>query len=58
MDRSAVRVCRLEEQDEAFCLSLSPAERIGVLEELNRQGRIMAGYGAVVALDRSVVSAA
>lgn len=44
MDRTAVRMTTLKEQDEAFCLSLSTAQRPKVLEELNRMGRIAAGY--------------
>ncbi|MBR1544088.1 MAG: M13 family peptidase, partial [Muribaculaceae bacterium] len=34
----------LKEQDEAFCLHLSIDERLHLLEELNRIGRIAAGY--------------
>ena len=58
MDRTVVRKTTLAEQDEAFCLSLSPDERLRVLEELNRQGRILAGYPASVQMDRKVVGAA
>ena len=47
----------LKEQDEAFCLSLTIDERIGVLEELNRIGRLAAGYSET-RLDRSIVHAA
>ncbi len=47
----------LKEQDEAFCLSLSIDERIKVLEELNRIGRISAGYPEEARLDRSIVRA-
>lgn len=58
MDRSIVRKTTLAEQDEAFCLALSPDERLRVLEELNRQGRILAGYPASVQMNRKVVRAA
>ena len=44
MDRTAVRKTTLKEQDEAFCLALSIDERLKVLEELNRIGRLAAGY--------------
>ena len=58
MDRTVVRKTTLAEQDEAFCLALSPDERLCVLEELNRQGRILAGYPASAPMDRKDVSAA
>ncbi len=58
MERTVVRKTTLEEQDEAFCLSLSLDERLRVIEELNRQGRLLAGYPASVPMDRSVVHAA
>ena len=58
MDRTVVRKTTLVEQDEAFCLSLSPDERLRILEELNRQGRILAGYPASVQMNRKVVRAA
>ena len=58
MDRAVVRKTTLEEQGEAFCLSLSPDERLRVLEELNRQGRILAGHSASVQMNRKVVRAA
>ena len=54
MDRTVVRKTTLAEQDEAFCLALSPDERLRVLEELNRQGRILAGYSEASVLDRRV----
>ena len=57
MDRTVVRKTTLKEQDEAFCLSMSVAERLKVLEELNRMGRIMAGYPDAP-LDRQKVHAA
>lgn len=57
MDRTIVRKTTLKEQDEAFCLSLSVSERIKVLEELNRIGRLASGYPES-ALDRSKVKAA
>ena len=57
MDRTVVKITTLKEQDEAFCLSLSIDERIKVLEELNRMGRLAAGYPES-RLDRSVVHAA
>lgn len=57
MDRTAVKMTTLMEQDEAFCLSLSLDERIKVLEELNRIGRLSAGYPEA-RLDRSVVHVA
>ena len=44
MDRTIVKVTMLKVQDEAFCLSLSIDERLKVLEELNRIGRLAAGY--------------
>ena len=53
MDRTVVRKTNLKEQDEAFCLSLSIDERLKVLEELNRIGRLAAGYPEA-RLDRSV----
>ena len=43
MDRTVVKMTTLKEQDEAFCLSLSIDERLKVLEELNRIGRLAAG---------------
>ena len=55
MDRTAVKVCTLQDQDEAFCPFLSPDERLRVLEELNRQGRILAGYPAACVLNREDV---
>ena len=58
MERTVVRKTTLEKQDEAFCLSLSLDERLRVIEELNRQGRLLAGYPASVPMDRSVVHAA
>lgn len=57
MDRTVVKMTTLEEQDEAFCLSLSIDERLKVLEELNRIGRRTAGYPES-RLDRSVVHTA
>ena len=57
MDRTAVKMTTIKEQDEAFCLALSIDERIKVLEELNRIGRLSAGYPEA-RLDRSVVHAA
>ena len=57
MDRTVVRKTTLAEQDEAFCLALSPDERLRVLEELNRQGRIIAGYPATVRMNRKAVRA-
>ena len=44
MDRTAVKMTTFEDQDEAFCLSLTIDERLKVLEELNRIGRLVAGY--------------
>ena len=44
MDRAAVRFVPMKEQDEAFCLNLSVDERLRVLEELNRIGRLAPGY--------------
>lgn len=58
MDRSIVRKTTLNDQEEAFCLHLSPAERLRVLEELNRQGRILAGYPESAPLNRKSVRAA
>ena len=57
MDRTVVKMTTLKEQDEAFCLSLSIDERLKVLEELNRIGRLAAGY-ADAPLDRQKVHAA
>ena len=54
MDRTVVKKTTLEGQDEAFCLSLSLNDRLRVLEELNRQGRILAGYPNEVPLNRNV----
>ena len=54
MDRAVVRKTTLKEQDEAFCLALSIDERLKVLEELNRIGRLAAGYPEA-RLDRSKV---
>jgi len=53
MDRTIVKKTTLAEQDEAFCLSLTPTERLRVMEELNRQGRVMAGYPENVRMDRA-----
>lgn len=57
MDRTVVRKTTLKEQDEAFCLSLSIDGRLKVLEELNRIGRLAAGYQDAP-LDRQTVHAA
>ena len=57
MDKTVVKMTTFEEQDEAFCLSLTVDERIKVLEELNRIGRLAAGYPES-RLDRTVVHAA
>ena len=57
MDRTVVKKTTLDKQDEAFCLSLSFSDRLRVLEELNRQGRILAGYPASAPMNRSVVGA-
>ena len=54
MDRTVVRKTTLAEQGEAFCLSLSPDERLRVLEELNRQGRVLAGYPETSMLNRRI----
>lgn len=58
MDRTVVKKTSLDKQDEAFCLSLSYSDRLRVLEELNRQGRILAGYPASAPMNRTVVHAA
>lgn len=55
MDRTIVKKTTLEKQDEAFCLSLSLDERLRVLEDLNRQGRILSGYSASTPMNRSIV---
>lgn len=55
MDRTIVRKMTLDNQTEAYCLSLSFDERLGVLEELNRQGRILMGYPDCVVMNRQVV---
>ena len=57
MDRTVVRKTTLAKQDEAFCLALSLDERLRVLEELNRQGRILAGYPASAPMNRQAVRA-
>ena len=57
MDRTVVKMIALEKQDEAFCLSLTIDERLKVLEELNRIGRVAAGYPES-RLDRTIVHAA
>ena len=57
MDRSVVKMTTLKEQDEAVCLSLTIDERLKVLEELNRVGRLAAGY-PVSRLNRTTVHAA
>ena len=51
------KVTTLKEQEEAFRLHLSIDERLRTLEELNRIGRIAAGYPES-RLDRTVVHAA
>lgn len=58
MDRTIVKKTTLAEQNEAFCLALSLDERLRVLEDLNRQGRILAGYPASAPMNRKVVKAA
>lgn len=58
MDRTIVKKTTLEKQDEAFCLFLSLDDRLRVIEELNRQGRLMAGYPASAPMNRSAVHAA
>lgn len=55
MDRSAVKFVPMKDQDEAFCLSLSYAERLLVLEDLNRRARLASGY-AESRLNRSAVA--
>ena len=57
MDRSTVKITTLKEQDEAFCLSLSIDERLKVLEDLNRIGRLASGCPDAP-LDRQKVHAA
>ncbi|MBQ3289162.1 MAG: hypothetical protein IJH50_07105 [Kiritimatiellae bacterium] len=57
MDRTVVKMTTLKEQDEAFCLSLSIDERLKVLEELNRIGRLAVG-SPDAPLDRQKVHAA
>ena len=57
MDRTTVKVTTLKEQEVAFCLHLSIDERLRTLEELNRIGRLAAGYPES-RLDRTVVHAA
>jgi len=58
MDRTIVKKTTLAEQDEAFCVMLSPDERLRILEDLNRQGRMLAGYPASSPMNRNVVHAA
>lgn len=55
MDRTVVKMTTLKEQEEMFCLSLSVDERLRVLEELNRIGRLAAGY-LQAPLNRQAVS--
>ncbi len=55
MDRTAVKMTTFAEQEDAFCLSLSPAERLAVLEEMNRAARRALGYDDAP-LDRTRVS--
>ena len=57
MDRTVVKMTTLKDQDESFCLSLSIDERLKVLEELNRIGRLAAGC-VDAPLDRQKVCAA
>ena len=57
MDRTTVKMTTFDDQDEAFCLSLTIDERLKVLEELNRIGRVAAGYPDS-RLDRTIVHAA
>ena len=57
MDKTVVKMTTLKEQDEAFCLSLSIDERLKVLEELNRIGRLASGCSDAP-LDRQKVHAA
>ena len=57
MDRNVVKVTTLRKQEEAFCLHLSIDERFRVLEELNRIGRLAAGYPES-RLDRTVAHTA
>ena len=52
MDRTVVKVGKISEQSEAFCLHLTPNERLRVLEDLNRQGRILMGLNAQMPLNR------
>lgn len=56
MDRRIVKVTTLESQDEAFCQNLSIDDRLRVLEELNRQGRILSGCPECYVLNRKVVT--
>lgn len=58
MDRTVIKKTELNAQDEVFGLSLSLTDRLRVLEELNRQGRILADYSATEPMNRSVVHAA
>ena len=57
MDRTVVKMTTLKEQDEAFCLSLTIDERLKVLEELNRIGRLAVGYPNS-RMDRTTIHAA
>ncbi len=56
MDITVIKKTTLEEQEEAFCLTLSLDERLRVLEELNRQGCILMGYPPSAPLNRKIVS--
>lgn len=58
MDRTVVKKTTLAEQDEAFCLTLSLDDRLRVLEELSRQGRILAGHPQSGPLNRNVIKVA
>lgn len=58
MDRTVARKTTLEAQDEACCFSLSFDDRLRVVEELNRQGRILAGYAPDAPMNRKIVRVA
>ncbi len=55
MNRTIVKKTTLEDQDEAFCLTLSLDERLHVLESLNRQGCILSGYAVSAPMNRTIV---
>ena len=54
MDRTAFKKISIRESDEAYCLDLSPEQRLAVLAELNRIGMVALGFSDAPML-RSVI---